>query len=206
MVDIGLEYINASPETIQTEIIDYYNDVCMPLVHADRRYPASIKTNWSMAFLSVLAHKAGTPSDVFPRDVNVFNAVISAINYGLYVKRPIKVSVGDVVIYADTGDGFYNQAGIVQSIENNYVMNVLEGSLDGTVGIRRSIRRNGLNVQGFIMADPFRAFEHTRITELAYIELNRIIDGIDNNRWERKQRLGNDYIQVQNIVNHHLRQ
>lgn len=182
------------------EVLQYYNKHCVHLVKPTRRYYMRHGDDWCMAFLSVVAHKAGLTSDVFPYEVSVYYAVEIAKQNGMYeLQNPDFVKQGDLIVY-DWGLGNrHNHIGFIDGIDAG-VITTVEGNYSGTVGSRR-VRVDNKAVKGYILLG--------RDNRVAGVDLDRIardvIKGVYGNGEQRIKALGGSYHVVQRRVNQLLK-
>lgn len=195
VIEIGMRYIGIGIVGRQ-QLIDYYNEHCLPLVDPKRRYRMSLNDDWCAMFTSVVAHMAGATPETFPFEVSVYYQYMGAKRLGMVDDSPRFLRRGDMVVYDWGIRGGYNHVGFVESTLGDRI-NVLEGNYKGTVGIR-NVARSSPSLQAFILLDrqPPQG-DIDRLYELAH----RVLRGEFGNGRERMEALGDDYYPVQEIIN-----
>lgn len=206
LLDIASRYKGITGLGID-EVLQYYNKHCVHLVKPTRRYYMRHGDDWCMAFLSVVAHKAGLTSDIFPYEVSVYYACEIAKQNGSYVlqnpdfvkQTPDFVKQGDLVVF-DWGKGNrYNHIGFIDSIDVG-VITTIEGNYSGTVGNRR-VRVDNKAIRGYILLDRVKRALDGDIDRLA----REVIRGLHGNGSDRIKALGDNYNAVQRRVNQLLK-
>lgn len=199
IIEIGMRYLGIG-KTGRQQLIDYYNQHCLPLVDPKRRYRMSLSDNWCAMFTSVIAHKAGATPETFPFEVSVYYQYMRAKQLGMADDSPQFLRSGDMVIYDWGVRGGYNHVGFVESIAGNY-LNVLEGNYKGTVAIR-NVARSSKALQGFILLDRLEPETGIKTDSVDYDKLVAdVLKGVYGSGAERVKRLGEHYPEVQRRIN-----
>lgn len=195
VIEIGKKYIGIKDHS---ELVDYYNANCISLVKPNRRYKMKYSDDWCAMFVSVLAHKSGLSRKDFPYEVSVYYQWQRANEMNITAHDPQLLRVGDLVVYSWTNRTTrFNHVGMIADIENDS-LHVLEGNYKKTVGIRK-ISKSSISIHGFILISrPLHDVTHNdRINTL----VNKTIRGDFGNGAERRVALGDDYEEVQGIIN-----
>ena len=136
------------------EIIDLYNSF-KPLA---RGYKVTYKDSWCATFVSAVAIKAGF-TDIIPREcscakmIELFQILQRWVESDAYVPEP-----GDIIFYdwGDNGAGdnvsWPDHVGIVVSVSDDGVIEVIEGNTNDRVGYRK-ISVNGKFIRGYGIPD-----------------------------------------------------
>lgn len=174
MIDVALSLIGVDKKVL----MDYYNQHCVELVPSNRRYYIQPNDEWCAMFTSVCAHKAGIVD--FPYEVSVYYQC----QWG-----ELTGDVGDLIVYDWGHSGGFNHVGIVWKVDDKYV-HVVEGNYNDEVRIR-VVKRASSVIKGYLRVNE------GRINRLA----ERVIDGDYGNGAKRRWLLGNEFDEVQKMVN-----
>lgn len=194
MINIAMQYLNANA-AVKKNLIDYYNENCVQLVSAKRRFYMTPTENWCAMFCSVIAHKAGLKA--FPYEVSVQEMRNLAIDSKTYVKGLNGVDVNDLLLYDWNGDNWLDHVGIVKAVYADKI-EVIEGNYKGTVAIRtitpRSTRAIGYIKTEYVEYAP-------SIEQLVQDTLR----GKYGNGKARENALGSNFALVQKIINDRMK-
>lgn len=183
-------------------LMDYYNNNCYPYVDAKRKYKIQRSDNWCAMFTTVIAHRCGLDSTVFPYEVSVMRQLEWAKQNGRFFTDVSEVKPDDLILYNWKSNGHCDHVGIVVRFELGKLL-VIEGNKSDTVGYRRA-DPNSTQVFGYIRvggeSDPSAMGEEERIASLAK-EVMRGRYGVGG---DRRKLLGADYEAVQSWINNHF--
>lgn len=152
--ELAARYLGMRGERVISEIHDYYNNFCFPLVKENRKYRLQPSDNWCAAFVSVMLHKLNMP--IFTPEVSVFYMVENARRAGRWAfNNPalFKPKPNDLIVYNWKGRaGLYNHVGIIYHVFNDGALSVIEGNKSNEVAGRFIIdpHGRGSEVEGFI--------------------------------------------------------
>ena len=195
MIKEAAKYLGANTATRQ-ELINHYNQFCLPQVKKERRYKMRLGDNWCAMFVTTIANKCGASAEQFPYEVSVFYQTQIAKERTLFTKEFSIVKENDLIIYDWEGRGVLSHVGFVAGIDGKNIV-ALEGNIKNTVGYR-TISSESRFIAGFIK-NPYAHQQATidRVQGLA----RRTLRGEFGNGLERASRLGVDYAAVQNLIN-----
>ena len=202
MIKEAAKYLGANTATRQ-ELIDHYNQFCLPQVKKERRYKMGLGDNWCAMFVTTIANKCGANAEQFPYEVSVFYQTQIAKERALFTKEFSIVTENDLIIYDWEGRGVLSHVGFVAGIDGKNIV-ALEGNIKNTVGYR-TISSESRFIAGFIK-NPYarqQAASEAQLTALDRVQglARRTLRGEFGNGLERASRLGADYAAVQNLIN-----
>lgn len=199
IAEVAGNFIGAGAAQI-SELSDYYNEHCYPLVAPSRRYKIQPGDSWCAMFASVCAHLAGFRGDSFPFEVSVYYQVKTAKEKGCFMPRLSDYTRGDLIVFDWVGGGAFDHVGIVERVTAAEITTI-EGNYSGTVK-RRIIRRSSAAIAGFIrVGDRSPLAYHKRIAAL----VKGVLQGEYGDGKKRRDLLGDDYLEVQRRVNEILK-
>ena len=195
MIKEAAKYLGANTATRQ-ELINHYNQFCLPQVKKERRYKMRLGDNWCAMFVTTIANKCGASAEQFPYEVSVFYQTQIAKERTLFTNEFSIVKENDLIIYDWEGRGVLSHVGFVAGIDGKNIV-ALEGNIKNTVGYR-TISSESRFIAGFIK-NPYARQQAAidRVQGLA----RRTLRGEFGNGLERASRLGADYAAVQNLIN-----
>ena len=202
MIKEAAKYLGANTATRQ-ELINHYNQFCLPQVKKERRYKMGLGDNWCAMFVTTIANKCGASAEQFPYEVSVFYQTQIAKERALFTKEFSIVKENDLIIYDWEGRGVLSHVGFVAGIDGKKIV-ALEGNIKNTVGYR-TISSESRFIAGFIK-NPYarqQAASEAQLTALDRVQglARRTLRGEFGNGLERASRLGADYAAVQNLIN-----
>ena len=202
MIKEAAKYLGANTATRQ-ELIDHYNQFCLPQVKKERRYKMWLGDNWCAMFVTTIANKCGASAEQFPYEVSVFYQTQIAKERALFTKEFSIVAENDLIIYDWEVRGVLSHVGFVAGIDGKNIV-ALEGNIKNTVGYR-TISSESRFIAGFIK-NPYarqQAASEAQLTALDRVQdlARRTLRGEFGNGLERASRLGSDYADVQNLIN-----
>lgn len=200
MIDISKKYLGIGKNGKQ-ELIDYYNQYCLPQVDPKRKYRMTPNDNWCAMFTTVIAHMKGYDASNFPFEVSVWWQCEIAKKRGLYFTDVNKARPNDLIIYDWKKGNRYNHVGFVVSVGNG-MLRAIEGNKSNTVAYRQ-IRADSTLIRGFISTNA------PIIDDLPVVDVDlrvamlaiAVLKGKLGNGSERRERLGSDYPAVQQLIN-----
>lgn len=198
MIKLAEKYLGIGKNGKQ-ELINYYNQYCLPQVNPKRKYKMSASDNWCAMFTTVIAHMVGLNASQFPYEVSVWWQCEIAKQRGLYHTDVNKVRPNDLIIYDWKKTNRYNHVGFVVSVGNG-MLRAIEGNKSDTVAYRQ-IRADSALIRGFISTnypvDDLPVVDvDLRIAMLAIA----VLKGKLGNGDERRAKLGVDYDAVQKLI------
>lgn len=134
MIDISKKYLGIGKNGKQ-ELIDYYNQYCLPQVNPKRKYKMTPSDNWCAMFTTVIAHMKGLNVQQFPYEVSVWWQCEIAKERGLYFTDINQVKPNDLIVYDWKKGNRYNHVGFVVSVGNG-MLRAIEGNKSDTVAYR----------------------------------------------------------------------
>ncbi len=210
MMILEAEKYMGAGTTMRNELIQHYNKFCYPYIPSNRKYKMGLNDNWCAMFASVIANKCGASYDDFPYEVSVYYQVELAKKRKQWSPNVILAQPDDLIIFDWDGNGVLDHVGFVKSYDGTNIVTV-EGNMKNTVG-SRTIRADskqivGLIKPGFDLTSKLRIQQQNdmrheeRIKELA----RRTVNGEFGNGVDRIRLLGQDYADVQNLINSRFR-
>lgn len=195
LVEVAETYLGVYGEGLK-ELVDYYNEHCLPLVEPTRKYKMNVGESWCAMFTSVVAHKAGFNADEFPFEVSVYFQYMVALERGIFSNSYGDSEVGDLVIYDWLGLGGCDHVGIITNKEDG-VLTVIEGNYSNTVKYR-TVKATSRAIKGYVRLSIGNVgVEATRLENLVKL----VLGGFLGDGSERVKALGADYYKVQDMVN-----
>lgn len=195
LVKIALDHLGLDSQG-KKNLVDFYNAECLGLVPANKRYEMVYGDSWCAMFTSVVARKAGLGKNEFPYGVSVAEQVKQAKRWGIYNEELDGLKVGDLLVFDWLDDGSLDHVGIVQTVKPDLIVTI-EGNYSNTVK-ERFINPNAKFLRGYIsLGGVYSEAPKRRLEILA----EQVLMGELGNGEERKRLLGDDYGEVQRIVN-----
>lgn len=196
MINTAQKYLGANL-AVKKQIIDYYNQNCIQYVKPSRKYKVKYSDNWCATFTSVIAHKKGLTMGEFPYECGVQEQVKIAIEKETFYTDTDMVKRNDLIIYDWDSNGWADHVGFVVEVKDGYIK-VIEGNIRDTVGYR-NVPIKSKSIKGFIRVgySEVKEDEELRIIKLAH----KVIRGELGTGLERQRHLGDDFKEVQAMVN-----
>lgn len=196
MISTAQKYLGANL-SVKKQIIDYYNQNCIQYVKPSRKYKVKYSDNWCATFTSVIAYKKGLTMSEFPYECGVQEQVKIAIEKGTFYTDTDLIKRNDLIIYDWDSNGWSDHVGFVVEVKDGYIK-VIEGNIRDTVGYR-NVPIKSKSIKGFIRVgySEVKEDEELRIIELAH----KVIRGELGTGLERQRHLGDDFKEVQAMVN-----
>lgn len=196
MINESQKYLGANL-AVKKQIINYYNQNCVQYVKPSRKYKVKYTDNWCATFTSVIAHKCGLTSSDFPFECGVQEQVKIAKEKGTFYTDIDLVKRNDLIIYDWESNGWADHVGFVMEVKDGYIK-VIEGNIRDSVGYR-NVPVKSKSITGFIRIgySEVNKDEELRIIKLAH----KVIRGELGTGLERQRHLGDDFKEVQLMVN-----
>lgn len=147
MIKTAEQYVGVD-KAGKSRLFDYYNQNCYPLVEPTRKYRMKPGDNWCAMFTSVIAHKEGMGSDVFPYEVSVMQQLKWAQANGRFTRDAAQTKPGDLVLYTWKQNGHCDHVGMLVSRKGGSLV-VLEGNKSDTVGYR-TVSEASKSIHGYV--------------------------------------------------------